>query len=105
MQPAWPKRFWWAAFSQAVVVFGALGTWFFFTTRTYLANPPDGDVYAHTWSYQALAFFITYGAWAVLLLVVLIALELTVWSWFTSRRGNLTTKNGEVETGIGNRAP
>ena len=99
MERAWPRWFWWAALGQALVLLGSLGGWFLVRTRAYLAAPSGGDLYAHTWSYQALMFFITYGATAVLLFVLLISFEFIVWNWFTSRHEDSPAGEG------GNRAP
>jgi hypothetical protein len=93
VQPVFSSKFWWAALGQVVVAFAALGGWFVHRTQGYLAVPTDGDLYAHTWSYQALTFFMTYGAVAMLAVLLLICLEFIALNWLTWRREN------------GNRAP
>jgi hypothetical protein len=93
VQRVFSRKFSWAAVAQVVVAFAALGGWFVHRTQGYLAAPTDGDLYAHTWSYQALAFFMTYGAVAMLAVLVLICLEFIALNWLTCRRE------------IGNRAP
>jgi hypothetical protein len=51
----------------------------------YLVKATDGDLYAHTWSFQ-LTVFVVYLVPAVALFVALVALELLVSSWFAGRR-------------------
>ena len=71
--------------AQATLLLCALGIWFVVRTRVYLAAPVDQDLYAHTWSFQALAFLISYGAAAAVLLLVLIVIELYILISLTSR--------------------
>ena len=49
-------RFWFWAIVQACVVAAIFGWRFYAGTLEYLAHPTDGDLYAHTWSFQAIVF-------------------------------------------------
>ena len=49
-------RFWFWAIVQACVVAAIFGWRFYAGTLEYLAHPTDGDLYAHTWSFQAMVF-------------------------------------------------
>ena len=37
---------------QLALFFVCFSVWFYFRTASYLAGPPDGDLYAQTWSFQ-----------------------------------------------------
>jgi hypothetical protein len=87
MAMRWQNGFWVAVICQAILLLGTLSVWYFIRTAAYLAKPTDGDLYAHTWSFQAMVF-VVYLVPAVALFVALIALELLVLSWFPGRRTN-----------------
>lgn len=67
----------WQGFKRAWLVqlaffFVAFCVWFYIRTAAYLAGPPDGDLYAQTWSFQ----FIVGGLYLVGTLPLLAALFL-----------------------------
>ena len=45
---------------QLALYFACFCLWFYFRTDAYLAGPPDGDLYAQTWSFQLIvgAFYL-----------------------------------------------
>jgi len=43
------KRAW---LYQLALLFAFFCVWFYLRTTAYLAGPPDGDLYAQTWSFQ-----------------------------------------------------
>jgi hypothetical protein len=45
---------------QLIVTVSAMGGWFTLRTAQYLAGPPDGDIYAQTWGFQAIVFVMFY---------------------------------------------
>ena len=45
---------------ELLAILAAVGLWFAVRTVNYLAGPPDGDVYAQTWSFQAIVFALLY---------------------------------------------
>ena len=57
-------------------IFGIVfGIWFYFSTRAYLAAPSDGDLYAHTWSFQALNVCVFYLPPCIAALTMLLLIE------------------------------
>ena len=63
------------ALVQVGIFIVALSVWFFITTRSYLAAPTDGDLYAHTWSFQVLNFCVFYFPPCVCALALLLLTE------------------------------
>ena len=53
------------AILEVAFVLVAVGAWFIVRTAHYLAGPPDADVYAQTWAFQALVFLLVYLPWAL----------------------------------------
>jgi len=51
-------RFWFLALMQICVIAAIVGWRFYVGVSEYLAHPPDGDLYAHTWSFQAIVFLV-----------------------------------------------
>jgi hypothetical protein len=51
--------------AQFAVLAVSLAHWFYVRTSTYLAHPHDGDLYAHTWSFQFLACSLYFGGAAI----------------------------------------
>lgn len=70
------RRFWWVQIALFVVCFAV---WFYLRTAAYLAGPPDGDVYAQTWSFQLMvgAFYLV---GAIPVLATLFLLEAGIFS-------------------------
>jgi hypothetical protein len=66
------------ALIQAGISAVALSIWFFVTARAYLAASPDGDLYAHTWSFQALNFCMFYLPPYIFILCALFLIERAV---------------------------
>jgi hypothetical protein len=50
--------FWFWALVQTCAVAAIVAWRFHLGVLEYLAHPPDGDLYAHTWSFQAIVFLI-----------------------------------------------
>ena len=61
------------ALVEFLVILACVVAWFAVRTVNYLAGPPDGDLYAQTWGFQAIVFVIFYfprtmlaiGVWLV----------------------------------------
>jgi hypothetical protein len=87
MRSRWKRIFWIVALFQAAVVFGTLGVWYYGRTVANLANPSDGDLYAHSWSFQIMVFLVVYLPTTSILFAALLALEFLIVSWFTEPRG------------------
>ena len=51
---------------QLLGTVSVVGGWFTLHTVEYLAGPPDGDLYAQTWGFQTIVFFMLYLPWALL---------------------------------------
>lgn len=66
---------------QLIVTVSVIGGWFALRTAEYLAGPPDGDVYAQTWGFQAVVFVMFYLPWALLAVGSLIVIESYVLRW------------------------
>lgn len=49
--------------------------WFLVQSASYLRNPQDGDLYAHTWGFQFLVFVMFRLPLAFLLLGIVLAVE------------------------------
>lgn len=64
------RRFWLVQIAVFVLCFAV---WFYLRTAAYLAGPPDGDLYAQTWSFQLMvgAFYLV-GAIPVLATLFLV---------------------------------
>ncbi|MFZ3220548.1 MAG: hypothetical protein WA174_10970 [Rhodoferax sp.] len=60
---------------QLILIVLAIGGWFVFRTVEYLAGPPDSDLYAQTWGFQALVFVMFYLPWVLLAVGGLIVIE------------------------------
>ena len=75
------RKFWSYALVQTCVVAAIVGWHFYVGVSEYLAHPPDGDMYAHTWSFQAIVFAIFTLPRVLAGLTVLLGLE-----WFIARR-------------------
>jgi hypothetical protein len=56
-----PRKFWHWAVVQAVIVMIVLAWRFYVGVSAYLAHPTDGDMYAHNWSFQAIACCVVGG--------------------------------------------
>ena len=52
------QKFWFWALVQVCIVAVIAGWRFYVGVSDYLAHPTDGDLYAHTWSFQAIVFLI-----------------------------------------------
>ncbi len=65
------QKFWFWALVQACIVAIIVAWRFYIGVSNYLAHPTDGDLYAHTWSFQAIVFLVfrlpiillAFGAW------------------------------------------
>ena len=79
------RQFWLLALVQVCVVASAFAWRFYVGTKAYLAHPTDGDLYAHHWSFQAIAVGVFAVPVFLVVAVVLIGLERLVWR-FTSGR-------------------
>jgi hypothetical protein len=53
------------ALLELLAVLIAVAAWFLVRTMNYLAGPPDGDIYAQTWGFQAIVFVLVYLPWAL----------------------------------------
>jgi len=73
-------RFWFWALVQACLGVAILGWKFYAGTTEYLAHPSDGDLYAHTWSFQAIAFSFFAVPLFIVCMIVLLGVE-----WFIVR--------------------
>ncbi len=65
--------FW--ALVQVCILVAIIGWRFYTKTYECLANPRDGDLYAHTWSFQAIAFSVFAVPLCIVVMVVLLWLE------------------------------
>ena len=74
-------RFWFWAIVQICMVVAIAVCLFYIGVSAYLANPTDGDLYAHTWSFQAIAFLIFTLPKIVVAVIALLGIE-----WFIARR-------------------
>jgi hypothetical protein len=63
---------------QSGIFIVAFGIWFYLTTRAYLAAPAEGDLYGHTWSFQALNVCMFYLPPCVVALTVILLVERVV---------------------------
>jgi uncharacterized integral membrane protein len=59
--------------------------WYYLDTAAYVAQPPDGDLYAHTWSFQALNFTVSKLPFALLALGSLLGLEYFIFNVLSRR--------------------
>jgi hypothetical protein len=66
---------------QLIVTVLAIGGWFALRTAEYFAGPPDSDLYAQTWGFQAMVFVLFYLPWALLVVGALIVIESYVLQW------------------------
>jgi hypothetical protein len=82
------RKFMRLALIQAGISAVALTIWFFVTTRAYLAAPPDGDLYAHTWSFQAMNFCMFYLPPYIFILCALLLTERAVLRRLGQRKMN-----------------
>ncbi len=73
------------AFFELVTVLLAVAVWFTARTANYLAGPPDGDLYAQTWGFQAIVFVLVYLPWAMLTAGALLLAQSL---FLTRRRGH-----------------
>src|SRR5689334_13216122 len=55
-----------SAVLQVVSILVVVGAWFAVRTAAYLAGPPDADLYAQTWAFQAIVFVLVYLPWVML---------------------------------------
>lgn len=67
-----------AALIQIAAAVLAVAIWFCFRTEAYLANPLDGDLYAHSWGFQSLVFSLIWLPLALFSAGVLICVEWAV---------------------------
>jgi hypothetical protein len=74
-------RFWFWALVQTCIVAEIVGWRFYVGASEYLAHPPDGDLYAHTWSFQAIVFLIFTLPKIAVGVIALLGME-----WFIARR-------------------
>src|SRR5690242_5144485 len=74
-------RFLFWALVQICIVAVIVGWRFYVGVSEYLAHPPDGDLYAHTWSFQAIAFLVFAAPKIVVGVIALLGVE-----WFVARR-------------------
>lgn len=65
------KRAW---LYQLLMLFVCFSIWFYIRTAAYLSGPPDGDLYAQTWSFQLMVGGL-YLVGALPLLAVLFLVE------------------------------
>lgn len=63
----------------------ACSLWFYIPTRAYLAAPATGDLYAHSWSFQALNFGVSRLVWCFLGLCLLLIAEVALLRRFGRR--------------------
>lgn len=56
----------------------ACSLWFYIPARAFLAAPATGDLYAHSWSFQAFSFFVFRFPWCFLGLCSLLMAEVMV---------------------------
>jgi hypothetical protein len=75
-----PRHFWTLALVEACIVAAVFGWQFYVGTSAYLAHPPDRDLYAHDWSFQAVVFSL-YAVPRFLLIMT----ALFVFDWFALR--------------------
>jgi hypothetical protein len=72
------SRLWLSMSLQVLVIAGVFAWRFYVRTSAYLNHPTDGDLYAHNWSFQALAFSF-YGVPLFLVIVgALLTLEYSI---------------------------
>jgi hypothetical protein len=63
------------AFAKACLVAAVFAWWFYVGTSAYLAHPTDGDLNAHDWSFQAIAFSVYAVPRFLIIMAVLIGLD------------------------------
>jgi hypothetical protein len=73
-----PRRLYLVSIALGLVLCAAH---FWFRTATFLSNPTDTDLYAHTWSFQLMAFLIVFFPLWLLGLILLLSVEV----WCVSR--------------------
>jgi hypothetical protein len=74
------RKFWVWAIAQCCLV-AVFAAWKFYTgVADYLAHPTDGDLYAHSWSFQAIVFLMFTLPKILVGLVAIFGLE-----WFIVR--------------------
>jgi len=71
-----------AALVQIAALLVCFCGWFYLRTVAYLKGPPDGDAYAHNWSFQLIVGAVYLGG-VLLLGGVLIVLEAAA-AWFVA---------------------
>ena len=79
-------RFWFWAIVQACVVAAIFGWRFYAGTLDYLAHPTAGDLYAHTWSFQAIVFSMFAAPIFVGGMAILLSLESIVIGMISKRQ-------------------
>jgi len=80
------RQFWIWAVVQICALATIFGGWFFYVTSRYLAHPTDGDLYAHDWSFQAMAFCFYGLPLFVAAAFVLIAFERAIFRFIQRRK-------------------
>jgi hypothetical protein len=86
-------RFFWICALVQVFVVVVLLTWHFYVwTKGYIAHPTDGDMYAHTWSFQTMVFCIFQLLPAFVVLGVLFTLEWFALCFILNRRQHTNEK-------------
>jgi hypothetical protein len=84
------RHFWiWAAI-QIIALAAIFGGWFVFVTLRYLAHPTDGDLYAHSWSFQAIAFCFYGLPLFIVVSFILIAIERAIFHFIQRRQSDDT---------------
>ena len=68
-------KFWMLAAVQIAMAIAAVGTWFYFRTKAYLAGPPDPDLYAWSWDFQLMVFAMFWLPPTLLLTSILLGVE------------------------------
>lgn len=74
------NRFWFWALVQVCVVIAIFAWRFHVAVSAYLTHPRDGDLYAHSWSFQAIVVLIFVVPRLFAGMAILLGLE-----WFAAR--------------------
>ncbi|WP_353326899.1 hypothetical protein [Chitiniphilus shinanonensis] len=75
-------KFWILATAQVVLTTLGAVIWFYFSTKAYLAGPPDPDSYAWNWHFQWMAFALVWLPGILLITGLILAIE---YKWLVPR--------------------
>ena len=79
-------RFWFWALTQIAILVVVVSWRFYVGVSEYLAHPTDGDLYAHSWSFQAIVFLVFTLPKIVVGVIALLGLEWLIARSISKRR-------------------